>query len=1072
MTEAPTQARPIDDSLLQSLQWRCIGPPRGGRVVAVAGDPVNRATFYFGACAGGVWKTEDGGTYWENVSDGFFETASVGAIAVADSDPNVVYAGMGEACIRLDVTHGDGVYKSTDAGKTWTHMGLEDTRHISRVRVHPNDPDTVFVAALGHAFGPNQQRGVFKSTDGGKNWEHVLFVSENAGGADLSIDPTNPRIMYAAIWQASRDFWSLTSGGPDSGLWKSVDGGDTWEDITSSRGLPEGLKGRIGVAASGARSGLVYATVESEKAGLYRSFDGGKRWSLVSDDQDLQGRPWYYQHVFADPRDWNVVWILNYQCWKSVDGGKTFFQVNTPHGDNHDLWIDPNDTERMIEGNDGGACVSFNGGDSWSTIYNQLTGQFYHLTTDSRFPYRVYGTQQDNSAISVPSRSHTGAISWTDCYTVGSSESGYIAVHPDDPDIVISGAIGSSPGGGGNMLHYDHSTGQVRIITVWPEVMTGLGAIHHRYRFQWTYPILFSPHDSNVLYAAGNVVFRSTDLGSSWEPFTPDLTRNDESKLGPSGGPVTKDTSGAEVYATVFSFVESPHEKDLYYAGTDDGLVHISRDGGENWRPIRPAGLPELARIDMIEISPHDPATAYLSATMYKLDDYSPYLYKTNNYGASWTKIVEGLPENDFTRCIREDPDRRGLLYAGTELSAYVSLDDGESWHSMASNLPRAPVYDLQIRENELVAATHGRAFWILDDLAPLRQIDWDTTSRKFRLLVPATTYRPAAPFRARKPSLGKNYMLSLGAAVGYREWKGEHGQQVRKFLDAGANPPDGVIASYFLEPDLEEPVKLTFLNGKGEEIVSFTNNSRNNGNGGKETRQGDDEEYSAKVPAKAGMNRFVWDMRYSPARAVPGDKTTEDATRSGPLAPPGSYWVRLTVGDDSQTQRFELIKEPRVAATPEDFQKQFELAIKVRDKLSETHDAINRLRSVRSQVTEWARRAEDHPSGETVKEAADAVKEKLKAIEGELISADFKGARDRLNAPTKLNAKLAGLTAVVTCADYAPPQQAFEVLEHYGTLIDPHIDSLQDIVDDDLKTFENLIHEMQIPAIVPRTEP
>ena len=499
-----------DPKLLNALQWRCIGPPRGGRVVAVAGDPLHLPVFYFGACAGGVWKTDDAGTYWYNISDGYFKTASVGAIAVSESDPNVIYVGMGEACIRLDVSYGDGVYKSTDGGKTWIHLGLEDTRHIARIRIHPHNPDIVYVAALGHAFGPNKQRGVFRSTDGGKTWEHVLFTSEDAGAADLSLDPHNPRVLYAALWQARRNFWSLTSGGPDSGLYKSTDGGDTWTEVTNNPGLPRGLKGRMGVAVSPAQAGRVWVTVEAEDCGLFRSDNGGATWELVSDNRDLQGRPWYYQHIFADPQDADTIWVLNYQCWKSIDGGRTFFQVTTPHGDNHDLWIDPRNPQRMIEGNDGGACVTLNGGNTWSTIYNQLTAQFYHVDTDNRFPYRVYGTQQDNTAICVPSRTHNGTIPLSDCYTVGTSESGYIAVHPDNPNIVFSGAIGSSPGGGGNLLRYDHSTGQIRIVTVWPEINTGYGAKDMKYRFQWTYPILFSPHDSKVLYVAGNVVFRST----------------------------------------------------------------------------------------------------------------------------------------------------------------------------------------------------------------------------------------------------------------------------------------------------------------------------------------------------------------------------------------------------------------------------------------------------------------------------------------------------------------------------------------------------------------------------------
>ena len=501
MTQTQSSPIGVNSELLNGLEWRCIGPPRGGRVVAVAGDPVNPAVFYFGACAGGVWKTYDGGTYWENVSDGFFETASVGAIDVSTADPNVIYAGMGEACIRIDVTHGDGVYRSTDAGKSWQNMGLKDTRHISRVRTHPQNADLVYVAALGHAFGPNSERGIFRSSNGGRDWEHVLFKSEDAGAADLSIDPNNPRNLFASIWQTRRSFWNLSSGGPDSGLWRTTDGGDTWEDISGNPGLPEGPLGRIGVAVSPAQAGRVYATIEAKDCGVYRSDDNGDTWELMSDDRDLQGRPWYYQHIFADPQDANTCWILSYGAWKSIDGGKTFTQVTTPHGDNHDIWIDPNNTQRIIEGNDGGACVSYNGGDTFSTIYNQLTSQFYHLTTDDRFPYRVYGTQQDNSAISVPSRTVKGAIPWGDCYTVGSSESGYIALHPDDPNIVVSGAVGSSPGGGGNMLRYDHKTGQVRIITVWPELNTGYGAENMKYRFQWTYPIQFSPHNPDVLYA-------------------------------------------------------------------------------------------------------------------------------------------------------------------------------------------------------------------------------------------------------------------------------------------------------------------------------------------------------------------------------------------------------------------------------------------------------------------------------------------------------------------------------------------------------------------------------------------
>ena len=1057
------RANDIDPKMLNAVKWRCIGPPRGGRVVAVAGDPADPGTFYFGACAGGVWKTYDGGTYWENVSDGYFKTASVGAIAVSDSDPSVVYAGMGEACIRLDVTHGDGVYRSNDGGHSWVHLGLEDTRHISRVRIHPTNPDIVFVAALGHAFGQNEQRGIFRSQDGGKSWENILFKSENAGAGDLSIDPSNPRLMFAAIWQVRRNFWNLSSGGPDSGLWRSSDGGDTWEDVSNNPGLPEGPFGRIGVAVSPAKAGRIYATIEAGEPGVFRSDDYGDTWELVSDNRDLQGRPWYYQHIFADPQDADTAWVLNYSAWKSIDGGKTWTEVNTPHGDNHDLWIDPRNPRRMIEGNDGGACVSYNGGETFSTIYNQMTAQFYHVTTDTQFPYRVYGTQQDNSAISVPSRSHKGAIPWGDCYTVGSSESGYIVVDPTNPNVVISGAIGSSPGGGGNMLRYDHSTGQVRIITVWPEMNTGFGPVDARYRFQWTYPIQFSPHDPGVIYAAGNIVFRSTDQGQNWAPMSPDLTRNDPDKLQPSGGEVTGDASGAETYCTVFSFLESPHEKGVFWAGSDDGLVHISRDGGANWENVTPADLEEWTRVDMIEVSPHDPAKAYLSGTRYKFDDNRPFLFKTTDYGATWRSITGNLPQNDFTRCIREDNERAGLLYAGTETGIYVSYDDGENWHSMRSNLPVAPVYDLAIKDDDLVAATHGRAFWIMDGLSLLRQVSGEFADEDMHLVKPATKIRLAAPFRGRDGGASKNYQLALGAAVAFVDTKGPNGEFERKLLDAGENEPGGARVWYWLKDKPESEVTLTFVDADGEEIKSYSSKKPENDDASGES---DDP----RVPAEAGMNRFDWNMRYPGASKVPGDRTTEGVGR-GPLAPPGTYQVRLSVGEQSETQNFEMVKDPRVEASQEDFDAQFELLLHIRDKLSETHDNVNRLRSARSQAEEWAKRAEGTAAQDAVADAAGALKAKLNEIEGVLIQTEYKGARDRLHLPIRLNAKLAGLTPVVSVGDYRPPQQAYDVFAHFSELLDGQFDALQQVMDEDLDEFQNLLAELEVPAIVPRAE-
>ncbi len=1053
-------ATSIDPRALNAIDWRCIGPPRGGRVVAVAGDPVETGTFYFGACAGGVWKTYDGGTYWENVSDGFFKTASVGAIAVSDSDRQVVYAGMGESTIRLDVTHGDGVYRSNDGGRSWTHLGLEDTRHISKVRIHPTNPDVVYVGALGHAFGPNLQRGVFRSKDGGKTWEHSLYKSENAGAADLVIDPSNPRVLFASIWQVRRNFWNLTSGGPDSGLWRTTDGGDSWEDVSGNPGLPDGPFGKIGVAVSPSKPGRVYATIEAREPGVFRSDDYGDTWELVSDNRDLQGRPWYYQHIVADPQDADTVWVLNYDAWKSIDGGKTWEEVTTPHGDNHDLWIDPRDPQRMIEGNDGGACVSYNGGDTFSTIYNQMTAQFYHVTTDTQSPYRVYGTQQDNSAISVPSRTHKGGIPWGDCYTVGSSESGYIVVDPTNPNIVISGAIGSSPGGGGNMLRYDHETGQVRIITVWPELNTGYGPVDARYRFQWTYPIQFSPHDPGVLYAAGNIVFRSTDQGESWEPISPDLTRNDPDKLQPSGGDITGDASGAETYCTVFSFLESPHEAGTLWAGSDDGLVHISRDGGGTWQDVTPDALEEWTRVDMIEVSPHDPATAYLCGTRYKFDDNRPFLFKTNDYGATWTSITGNLPDDDFTRCIREDTERPGMLYVGTETNIYVSFDDGATWTSLRGNLPVVPVYDLAIREDELVAATHGRSFWILDGLSNLRQVSAGLSETDLSLIAPTVKIRNAAPFRGRAGSRAKNYQLALGAAVAFIDEKDDLGGVSRKFLDAGANPPSGVRIWYWLKNEPEDEATLTFLDADGAEIKSYTSR--------KPDSDDDDDNGGPRVPASAGMNRFDWNMRYPGARKVPGDKTTGDVGR-GPLAPPGTYQARLTVGEQSQTASFDLLRNPTVPATDEDLRAQFDLLVQIRDKISETHDNINRLRSARTQVNDWAERAKGTAAEEPVSEAAESLTASLDEVESELIQTEYRGARDRLHMPIKWNAKLAGLTPVVAAGDYRPTEQAYGVFAHYSENLDERFGRLNRILEEDLDEFRNLLAELEVPAIVPQ---
>ena len=1050
----------MDPTLLGSLRWRCIGPPRGGRTVAVAGDPDDLPVFYFGACGGGVWKTADAGTYWENVSDGYFNTAAVGAIAVAESDPNVVYAGTGEACIRGNVAHGDGVYRSTDAGKSWTNVGLRDTRHIGRVRIHPANPDLVYVAALGHAYGPNQERGVFRSKDGGGAWEQVLFRSKRAGAVDLSMDPNNPRILYATIWQALRQPWHFSSGGPDCGLFRSTDGGDTWEEITRNEGLPEGLLGRMGVAASPAQSGRVWALIEAEEGGLFRSDDGGDKWERVSDDANLVQRPWYYSHVFADPEDADTAYVLNLKMWKSTDGGRNFDQVTTPHGDNHDLWIDPQNPKRMIEGNDGGACVSLNGGETWSTIYNQLTSQFYHVTTDTQFPYRVYGTQQDNSAISVPSSSYKGAILWSDCYAVGSSESGHIAVRPDDPNIVYSGAIGSSPGGGDSLLRYDHATGQTRIISAWPEFSWGWGPKDHRYRFQWTYPIVISPHDPNVLYIAGNVLFRSEDEGASWEVISEDLTKGDERKMEASGGPITLDTTYVEHYGTIFALTESPHQRGVLWAGTDDGLVHLSRDGGKTWEDVTPSALPEGTRIDVIELSPHEADAAYISATRYKFDDNRPFLLKTNDSGKSWTQITDGIPNDDFTRMIREDPERRGLLYAGTESGAYISFDDGGSWQSMQLNLPTVPVTDLEVRGDELVVSTNGRSFWILNGLTVLRQLAAEVRKKPAHLFKPADAYRIAPTMgAARQSGPNKNYMLSLGYSGGFRDVEAPGGVTERIMLDSGSNPPEGVVVSYIVGKQPEGEVTLAFLDAEGRPIKRF-------GSTPSEEPESKDEPRQPWVLTEPGMNRFVWDMRYPDATRIEGDGAKDNLLR-GPLAPPGAYQVQLTVDGLTQTQTFELLIDPKVSASTEDLEAQFDLLLRIRDKVSETHDAVSRVRGVRRQVDEWVERSKGRSGSEVVVEAADSLNGKLSAVEEELIQLKVSGDLGRISQPAKINAKLAALESVPASADFAPTKQSRQVFESLSAEADAQLEVLQETLDNELSAFINVINELGIPALV-----
>ena len=1098
---APTAA---PKTPLDSLTWRCIGPHRGGRVVAVAGDSRDIGTFYFGSTGGGVWKSNDGGQYWENVSDGYFKRASVGGLAVCPGDPNVVYAAMGEATIRGNVSHGDGVYRSTDAGKTWTHLGLERTRNIGKVRVHPTDPDTVYVAALGHAHGPNSERGLYRSRDGGQHWDLILSRGEDTGAIDLSIDPGNPRQLYVSFWEARRGPHYLSSGGPGSGLWKSSDGGGTWTDLSAKHGMPKGIKGKIGVAASPARSGRVWAIVEHDKGGVFRSDDGGESWERVNEERNLRQRAWYYSHLTADPKDPDTVWCLNVELFKSVDAGKTFVQVPAPHGDNHDLWIDPHNPDRMILGNDGGGTVSFNGGRSWSSLYNQPTSEFYHATVDRRTPYRVYGAQQDNTTMSVPSRSNYDAITQTEWYEIGGCESGHIAVCPDNPNVVYAGCYQ------GVLTRYDHATGQLRDITVWPETYSGWGAVDFKYRFNWTSPTLISPHDPGTLYTAANVVFRSRDEGASWEPISPDLSRNDPITLQPSGGPITKDNTGAEVYGSVFALAESPLRAGLLWAGTDDGLVHRSDDHGATWQNVTPTELPEWALISIIEASPHDPAVAYVAATRYKRDDFAPYLFKTGDHGQTWHNISAGIPEDDFTRVIREDPNRRGTLYAGTETGIYVSADDGATWHHLGGNFPVVPIHDLVVTQGDLVVGTHGRSFWILDDVSLLHQFTEsdegppapeETNGAGVRLYKPRDTVRYGRiPGFGHSPVGGKNFTFAAGLIPAYNQTKDParpDADAKQTWLDAGENPPNGVVVHYSLPGAPAEPITLTVLDAQGNAIRTIKSKKPDTGAGadgssgddetalataepgegvgaaagGEDTGDHEDTEEKDKeptIPAEPGINRWVWSMRPDNATKI-ATKGGDQPGREGPLVPPGGYTVRLTVGERSVEQSFAIAADPRLSVSQADLDAQYGLGIRVRDKLSAVNEAINRVRTVREQASAWAKRTEGDAAAERIATAEKALQAKLDAIEGELIQTKAKSSQDTLNFPVKLNTKLAAVGWSVGSGDAAPTEQQQALYDDLAARIDVQLEALAAVDATDVPAFNAIIQEASPPAIPAR---
>jgi len=1075
--QAFTHPAAYDSLAFAALRWREIGPFRGGRSVAVAGSGARPYEYYMGTTGGGVFKTGDGGYSWAPVTDKYFG-GSIGSVAVSESNPDVVYVGGGESQIRGNLAHGEGMWKSTDAGKTWVSLGLRETRHIGRVRVHPRDPNTVYVAAFGHAYGPNSERGVYKSTDGGKGWRKVLFRNDSTGAIDLAMDPSNPDVLYAAFWQAGRKPWLLVSGGAGSGIFKTTDGGEHWTEITRNPGLPQaGLVGNIGLAVSPARPGVVWAIIEHDSGGVFRSGDGGATWTRTNSERKLRQRAWYYTRIHADPKDTSVVYVNNVSFHKSTDNGKTFRAMRAPHGDSHDFWVAPNDARRMIEGNDGGANVSFNGGRTWSE-QDYATAQFYHVITTDHYPYQVCGAQQDNSTLCGPSR-HEGGITTAEWQDAGGGESGYIAARSDDPDIVYAGSYG------GLLTRKDMRTGFERNVNPWPINPMGHSAEDLKYRFQWTFPIVVSPHDPNVLYAGANVIFRSTNEGQSWSPISPDLTKHDPATLGPSGGPITRDQTSVEYYGTVFTIAESPVARGVIWSGSDDGVVRLTRDNGRSWQNVTPFGLKPWGRVSLIEPSPHAAGTAYAAINRYQMDDFAPYIYKTTDFGKTWAKIVDGIPETEFVRAVREDPEAPGLLYAGTERGVWVSFDAGGRWQRLQLNLPPVPVHDLVVKEGDLVAATHGRSFWVLDDLSPLRQLSSEVVAKQVHLFRPRDAYR-----------------TQWGGGFGGGGGGGNAANPV------GANPPSGAVLYYWLK-DANREVTLDFLDARGSVIRSLTSRQdsaaradslrgdsvrtarrdsltragvsadslkkleqRGEGQGeGAPGGAGESEEGPRRaappprVPNRAGLNRFAWNLRYPDASSFENLIMWAAGTQ-GPIAPPGTYSVRLRVdGGEAQTATFALRKDPRSKATTADLVEQFTLLTKIRDKTSEANDAVKQIRALRAQLAEREHRL---PAAEIARYRirSTVLAERLSDVEQELYQVKNQSSQDPLNYPIKLNNQMSALAGVVASTEARPTDQSLTAFNILAIAIDRQLLKLRETIQLQLPPINGMLRAAGLPEI------
>lgn len=1010
----------MDESMLEGLQYRCIGPRRGGRVTAVAGVAAQPFTFYMGSTGGGVWKTTDAGLTWQNISDGFFEAGSIGAIAVAPSDPNVIYVGTGSADPRGNVSAGVGLYKSTDGGEHWTHIGLRKAGQVGKLVVHPQNPDLVFAAVLGNVFGPSPERGVYRSTDGGETWEKELFVSDRTGAIVLVMDPNNPRILYAGMWTAERKPWTIIDGSEEGGVWKSTDGGENWKQLKN--GLPDGLVGRVGIAVSPQNSKRVWVLQEAKeetKGGLYLSEDGGESWKRINREHDYRQRAWYYTRIYADPQDEYTLYLCNVGFYKSIDGGHHFKRVSTPHSDNHALWINPDNPNIMIQANDGGANVSLNGGQTWTTQLNQPTSEFYRVTVDNQFPYRVYGAQQDNSTISVPSRSEGDIVPERYWYSVGGGESGHIAVDPRDPNVIYAGNYI------GQITRREMDRGRQRDIVAYPQMHDGTAPRDIVYRFQWNAPIRLSPHNPDILYHCSQYVHRSDDGGQTWEVISPDLTTDSDAYQDIPGGPIQHDHTGVELYTTIFAFEESPHRAGELWVGSDDGLVHISRDGGEKWTDITPDAMPKGGTVNMIDLSAHGPGRAFIAVYKYRENDFRPYIFMTENYGRKWRLLTDGrngIPDDHFVRVVREDPHRKGLLYAGTEFGMYVSFDEGKNWRPFQRNLPVTPVTDMVVKNKDLVVATQGRSFWILDDLSPLHETAAKAWTEPAFLFQPDTAYRT---------QLG-NFR---GAAVPDRA-------------------PNGALIYFYLsrETAQSETVRLAVVDADGKVRRRFSTKP-------------DAERGEEKLSVKPGLNRFEWDLQYEGLEKQKG-AVFSLAYTGGIKAPTGTHTVRLEAGDVSMEESLILVKDPRWRESDADLRAQYELGMQIKALFNDCHQAIGALRSVRTQLETLKKNRQGKDYGAAIAERAEKIITRINALEKELIQTQSESGQDPINYPSQIDDQIAYLYSVVNFQDARPNSGAYQRYRDLKELLQPKLDRMESLFSKEVAAFNDFLREKALSVI------